>query len=140
MISNASAAPSPVRLSDGNIVILSPLTAQDVTSVLQFARQRELRNMLSAIPPEADVKTRKMMTQTAFEESRNFDVNDTSLWEDMEVLKMVLYFSLRHNHADMTVEKVSKLMENQEDWALMMAALNGDVPKEEPAEEEKKTS
>lgn len=142
MISNPSAAPVPVRLSDGQVVIVTPLTAQDVMAVLQFGRQRELQLMLSAIPRDADEQTRKMMTQTAFTESRNFDVNSASFWNDTEVIQMVLYFSLRHAHTDMKPEKASKLTENAADWNTLLSALNGETaePSDVSADEEKKTA
>lgn len=141
MITNAAAAPVPVKLESGKIVIVTPLTSQDVMSVLRFGRQRELQAMLSAIPKDADEPTRRMMTQVAFEDSRNFDVNSSVFWSDAEVLQMVLHFALKHAHSDMTPEKAAKFAENPNDWNSLLSALNGEVQDPETeAETEKKTS
>lgn len=140
---NPSNAPTPVTLSDGSIVIVSPLTSRDMMTIFNFVRQKELTRLLAAIPKDTDVETRKMMIKLAYEESNQFSIADNSvIWQDLEVIKQTFFLALRKDTMGITLEKVDSLMQDESNVEAILSAINSKPKDEEPvtdSEAQKKT-
>lgn len=122
---NPSNAPTPVTLSDGSIVIVSPLTSRDMMTIFNFVRQKELTRLLAAIPKDTDIDTRKMMITLAYEESRQFSIADNSvIWQDLEVMKQAFFIALKKETMGMTLEKVDSIMQDEKNMELILSAIN----------------
>ncbi len=128
---NPTNAPTPVTLSDGSVVIVSPLTSRDMTTIFNFVRQKELTRLLAAIPKDAEVETRKMMIKLAYEDSRDFRVDDKAqFWVDPDVQRQAFYISLVKETKGMTFEKIDSIMEVPEDQSAILSAMNREPPEE----------
>lgn len=123
---NPTNAPTPVTLSDGSVVIVSPLTAKDMTTIFNFVRQKELSRLLTAIPKDTDPETKKMMIKLAYEESSQFSIADNSvIWQDLEVIKETFFLALKKETMGMTLEKVDSIMQDEKNMELILSAING---------------
>ena len=90
---NPSNAPTPVTLSDGSVVIVSPLTAKDMATIFNFVRQKELSRLLTAIPKDTDPETKKMMIKLAYEESSQFSRPGWSAWPEIPLSSVISAFT-----------------------------------------------
>lgn len=123
---NPTNAPTPVTLSDGSVVIVSPLTAKDMTTIFNFVRQKELSRLLTAIPKDTDPETKKMMIKLAYEESSQFSIAENSvIWQDLEVIKQTFFLALKKETMGMTLEKVDSIMQDEKNMELILSAING---------------
>lgn len=123
---NPTNAPTPVTLSDGSVVIVSPLTAKDMTTIFNFVRQKELSRLLTAIPKDTDPETKKMMIKLAYEESSQFSIADNSvIWQDLEVIRQTFFLALKKETMGMTLEKVDSIMQEEKNMELILSAING---------------
>ena len=122
---NPSNAPTPVTLSNGSVVIVTPLSERDMMAIFNFVRQKELTRLLTAIPKDVDVETKKMMVKLAYEQSNQFNISGSSaIWQDYDVMRQAFYFALRKETVGMTPEKVDVILESDVDKSAVLSALN----------------
>ncbi len=150
MTNNPTTASIPVTLSDGSIIIVSPLTVKDLTSLYQSARMRFLQELLRAIPKDIPSAFRREMIAEAYETSQKMEVGGDEFFENFENVAQAVYLATRKETVGMTPEKAEKILENMDNWDALVVAISSEPEtetdrktsetEEESEDAEKKTS
>lgn len=139
------AAPTPVTLENGDVYLISPLTARDLMTIFKKAKQERLSSILDAIPKSLPSRQREAIIKVALQEMDAVDIQQNSIWTDVEVLKLACWLSLRKKHPNLTSAQSEKILQNEKDFQNIVDALNqnqksGVEEKNAESEDEKKTS
>lgn len=140
------AAPTPVTLENGDIYLVSPLTARDFTTIFKKIKQERLSTILEAIPKSLPAKQREEIIKVSLQEMDAVDVQKESVWTDVEVLKLACWLALRKKHPELTSAQSEKLLQDENNLLKVLEVLNPSQKNVEESEEaktdddEKKTS
>ena len=139
------AAPTPVTLGNGDVYLVSPLTARDFTTIFKKIKQERLSSILEAIPRSLPAKQREEIIKVSLQEMDAIDVQKESVWTDVEVLKLACWLGLRKKHPDLTSAQSEKLLQDENNMLKILEVLNPSPKNVEEGEEakvedEKKTS
>lgn len=123
-MNDATAAPVPVRLNSGEMVLVSPLTQRGVVSLLKAVKKSKLDEAIAAIPRDLDKELYKELFRDAIQQANNITIDtiDKKL-ADIDVLETTLRFILRDSK--LTEEQMFNILNSQNDTnAVLNAATN----------------
>jgi len=138
---DVTAAGVPVKLSSGEMVIITPYSQRDVMTVLKMIQQKKLATLIAAIPKDLPTELYRAAYAEAIKISQEFDINQIGKnladMADEEILQTMLMLTLQKTYKGDAGKKALQIMDNQQDFEKVMIAANGqgkDLTKEEDIE------
>lgn len=122
------AAETPVRLHNGEIVIVAPYSNRDMLTVFKIIQKKKLAALVEAIPKDLDAKLYKSAYAEAVEISKNFNItsiDDLLSFTDYEVFSTIIMLAIRKNYKGDVGKKADEILDCQEDFEALIAAIFG---------------
>ena len=136
-IPNFSASPMPVTLQDGTVYLVSPLTSSELLSIIKTFRKNFIQEQMNSIPLEWSAADKAAVAKSIYEEAKKITMEDNEFLDSFETIRLVVFYAIRRNHPDFSLEKAEKLASNPEDMAVIMKALNPSSGEEEKKEKKR---
>lgn len=137
-MNDLTSAPVPVTLEGGEVYLVSPLTLQDIATILKKAKQERLSMILGAIPQSLDSQSRQEMVQVALRDADSLDVQSPTIWTNVEILKLACWLALRKKHPALNFSQAEKILENEKEMLKILEVLNPQTLEEKVSEEDEK--
>lgn len=125
---DVTAAGIPVKLSSGEIVIVTPYNNRDMMSVLKLIQKKNLENLVAAIPKDLPTALYRASYAEAIKLSKEFDINNKNVLQEMadeEILQFMLTLAIQKTYKGDASKKALEIMDNVEDFNNVMTAVNG---------------
>lgn len=138
---DVTAAGIPVKLSSGEIVIVTPYNNRDMMSVLKMIQRKNLENLVAAIPKDLPTAVYRAAYAEAIKISKEFDLNEIGKtiqeMADEEIIQTMLTLAIQKSYKGDASKKALEIMENTDDFNAVMSAVNGqgEEGKEEAGED-----
>ena len=116
---------APVTLRDGRSYMLTQLCSRDMMAVVKAAKQRRFAAIVGAIPETCSAEDRKAIFAMAKDEMDKLNVEDESVWSDLDNLALILYFALRKEQPNITIGDVTEMLDDDDNLKVLVEALNG---------------
>ncbi len=125
---------TPVRLHNGEIVIVAPYSNRDMLTVFKTFQKKKLATLVEAIPKDLDAKLYKAAYAEAVEISKNFDISNFEemlSFADYEVFSTVIMLAIGKNYKGDVGKKADEILDCQEDFEALIEAIFGGEKKED---------
>ena len=126
---DVTAAKMPVRLSNGDIVIVSPFTNRDLLSLFKLVQKKYLAKMVDAIPRDLNSEQYRAAYAEALQVSKGFSIDKVgeliAELADIDIMAMVFQFAIQKDYNGDVAKRVDQILDNQEDYLAVMKAING---------------
>lgn len=126
---DVTAAGVPVRLSTGEIVIVTPYNNRDMMSVLKMIQRKNLENLVAAIPKDLPTAVYRAAYAEAIKISKEFNINEIGKtiqeMADEEIIQTMLTLAIQKSYKGDASKKALEIMENTDDFNAVMSAVNG---------------
>ena len=126
---DVTAAGVPVRLSNGELIIVSPLSNRDLISLFKLVQKKNLESLVAAIPKDLPTVLYRAAYAEAIKLSKEFDIDNIgkALQEmmDEDIIQTMLLLAIQKNYKGDASKKALEIMDNQDDINSVMGAING---------------
>lgn len=137
---DVTAAKIPVKLSNGDIVIVSPYSNRDLLSVFKMVQRKYLAQMVEAIPHNLPPEQYRAAYAEALAESKGFSIEQVGKLigelADVEIVHTMILMAIQKDYKGNAAKVVDAIIDNQDDFNAVMTAINNSSGKEEPENEE----
>ena len=120
---DVAAAKVPVRLSNGNVVIVTPFTNRDLLTIFKMVQKKYLSKMVEAIPHDLPPEQYRAAYAEALAESKGFSIEQIGQLigelADIDVVHTMLLMAIQN--ADKVVDAI---IDVREDFDAVMQAIN----------------
>lgn len=125
---DVTAAKVPVRLKNGDIVIVSPFTNRDLMTIFKFIQKCYLAKMVEAIPKDVSAEQYKAAYSEALRISKDFTIEKIgeliAELADIDIVSLVIRLAIQKDSNGDVSKKVDGIIDNQEDFNAVMSAIN----------------
>ena len=126
---DVTAAGVPVRLSNEELIIVSPLSNRDLISIFKLIQKKNLESLVAAIPKDLPTALYRAAYAEAIKLSKEFDIDNIgkALQEmmDEDIIQTMLLLAIQKNYKGDASKKALEIMDNQDDLNSVRGAING---------------
>ncbi|MBQ2622286.1 MAG: hypothetical protein IJF84_13185 [Thermoguttaceae bacterium] len=125
---DVAAAKVPVRLSNGNVVIVTPFTNRDLLTIFKMVQKKYLSKMVEAIPHDLPPEQYRAAYAEALAESKGFSIEQIGQLigelADIDVVHTMLLMAIQKDYNGNADKVVDAIIDVREDFDAVMQAIN----------------
>lgn len=127
-MSNVLAAETPVRLHNGDVVIVAPFTNREMLTIFNLIRRKRQSALVESIPKDLPPELYKAAYTEAVKMSQDFAIDNIgdviSELADIDIIATIVRLAIHKRFKGDIEKKVDEILDNQEDFNAVLAATN----------------